>query len=183
MNFESIEEIYAYNDRVRENLIAMVGDLSEEDEKLPTENGKWDVAKMVEHLAVVEGGMMSISTKLLTTAKDNGQKFTNAGLSENFIKGFTKVLEEDPKLEAPQRVQPEGGKPIAESLEMMKLNREQLNTLRPMFEEFDGTELTFPHPYFGPLTAIDWLALIGGHEERHTAQIAKILRKENAAEA
>ena len=183
MKFESVAEIYEFNDSARKRLIGMVGELSAEAEKLPTENGKWDVAKVVEHLAKVESGMMSIAMRLLTAAKDQGLKFSGVALSPNFVEQFEKILEEDKRLEAPGVVQPEGGKPISESLAAMDKNRQQLNMLRPMFEEYEGTKMTFPHPVFGGLTAIDWLTLIGGHESRHTDQIERILSRGNAAEA
>ena len=183
MNFETIGDIYEYNDNVRARLIDVVGNLSDEDAKLPTENGKWDVAKVVEHLAKVESGMMSISMRLLTAAKDQGLKFGGVRLSPEFVEKFEEILEEGQKLEAPGVVQPEGGKEISASLEAMEANRQQLNMLRPMFEEYEGTKMTFPHPVFGGLTAIDWLVLVGGHESRHTDQIERILTRKNAAEA
>ncbi|NNE65356.1 MAG: hypothetical protein HKN33_02220 [Pyrinomonadaceae bacterium] len=55
--------------------------------------------------------------------------------------------------------------------------------MKPLFEETNGTVLSFPHPAFGKLTAIDWLVLIGGHENRHTSQIERILSARNAAKA
>ena len=53
----------------------------------------------------------------------------------------------------------------------MENSRERLNELRPLFEEFDGDTAKFPHPYFGDLSAVEWLVLLGGHEERHLKQI------------
>jgi len=40
-----------------------------------------------------------------------------------------------------------------------------------LFETNDGNQNKFPHPYFGDLSAIEWLVLIGGHEVRHLRQI------------
>ena len=39
----------------------------------------------------------------------------------------------------------------------------------------------FPHPFFGELSATEWLVLLGGHEARHTAQIERILSGIRAA--
>ena len=59
----------------------------------------------------------------------------------------------------------------------MKLDetRKSLEDLRPMFESVECSEFKFPHPFFGDLTAHEWLALVGGHELRHTQQIERIL--------
>jgi hypothetical protein len=46
----------------------------------------------------------------------------------------------------------------------------------PQFEASSG-EATFPHPYFGEMTAVEWLILAGGHEKRHTDQIRRLLDK------
>jgi hypothetical protein len=42
---------------------------------------------------------------------------------------------------------------------------------------FDGDTHKFPHPYFGPLSAVEWLVLLGGHEARHLQQIKNIAGK------
>lgn len=180
MQFESIADVYTANDKVRERLINIVSNLNEEQENLPTENGKWTLGAIVEHLAKVEGGMMQIAHRLLSKAEAEGK--TSDGsmkLSQSFIVAITKVETEKQKLQAPEIVQPEGGKPITESLEIMKQTRAKLNEMKQMFETVEGTTHTFPHPAFGGLTAQDWLALIGGHEARHTAQIERILAQEN----
>ncbi|MDH3494181.1 MAG: DinB family protein, partial [Acidobacteriota bacterium] len=72
MKFESIDEIYVANSNVRKKLLDLIAGLSAEDGDLPTENGKWTVSKIVEHLSKVEDSMMRICRKLLTKAKEKG---------------------------------------------------------------------------------------------------------------
>ena len=176
MQFETIADVYAANEKIRENLISNVSKLTEEQENLPTENGKWTLGAIVEHLAKSEIGMMRICYKLLSKSEAEGK--TSDGLvkiSQNFIQETKKASEENQKFDAPEVAQPEGGKPIADWLKVLKQNRIKLNEMKPMFENFDGTAHTFPHPAFGAMTANDWLVLIGGHEARHLAQIKRIL--------
>lgn len=180
MNYKTIAEVYAANDDIHKKLVNIVSNLTEEQENLPSENGKWTLGAIVEHLSKAEGGMMQICHKLLSKAEAEGK--TSDGsmkLSQAFVDGITKAEAENQKFEAPERVHPEGGKPITHSLAVMEQNRTKLKEMQPMFENFDGTLHTFPHPAFGAMTANDWLALIGGHEARHTAQIERILAKEN----
>jgi hypothetical protein len=176
MNYKTIADVYAANDKIRERLLEVVSNLSGEEENLPSENGKWTLGAIVEHLAKVEGGMMQICHMLLGKAEANGRTGDGSvSLSPSFIEGAAKAQTEQLKFEAPEMVRPEGGKPIADSLQMLAETRRKVNAMRPRFEAVDGTAHTFPHPAFGDLTAHDWLVLIGGHEARHTAQIERIL--------
>jgi hypothetical protein len=59
----------------------------------------------------------------------------------------------------------------------MEDNRKKLEELRPMFEAWDSENFKFPHPHFGDMSAIEWLSLIGGHEERHLRQIERLLEQ------
>lgn len=172
--FRNVGEIYEANDRVRARLIDLVKDLSDEDAARLTEKGDWTVAHIVEHLALAEEGMGKVAGHLLKKAEENGAVSDGSvSLSENLIG----KLEEwrTYKGEAPDMVKPTGERSIEESLAAMEENRARLNGLREMFEKVEGTKFTFPHPLFGPLTAQDWLALVGGHEARHVGQIEKIL--------
>ena len=184
MKFESIDEIYVANSNVRKKLLDLIAGLSAEDGDLPTENGKWTVSKIVEHLSKVEDSMMRICRKLLTKAKEKGLAADRSvKISEHFIDSLRGVVSEGTRLEAPAIVQPEGGQSFAESVVMLESTRKELERMRGMFDEWDSTAFSFPHPAFGALTALDWLVLIGGHESRHVAQIERILARKNAAKA
>ncbi|MCO6509711.1 MAG: DinB family protein [Aridibacter famidurans] len=174
--FSTVGEIYEANDRVRERLLSVVSGLTEEQEALRTEKGDWTVAAIVEHLAVVEEGMAKIANRLLKKAAEAGQASDgSAKISERTVE---KAAEWNRgRFEAPDMVLPTGAVPVAESVAKMMVNREKLIELKETFENVDGTGFTFPHPMFGPLTAQEWLALIGSHETRHVTQIEKILNK------
>jgi uncharacterized damage-inducible protein DinB len=178
MQFETIADIYAANDKIRQKFIETVSDLTEDQENLSPGNGQWTLGEIVEHVAKVDRGMTQICHRLLSKAEAEGKTSDgSAKLSKTFVDGITKVETEEQKLVAPEVVQPEGGKPVADSLAMLKENRVKLDGMKTMFETVDGTTHTFPHPAFGPLTAQDWLALLGGHEMRHTRQIKRILAR------
>lgn len=174
--FSTVTEIYEANERVRERLLSVVDGITAEQEALRTEKGDWTVAAIVEHLAVVEEGMAKIANRLLKKAADAGQASDgSAKISERTVE---KAAEWNRgRFEAPDMVRPTGAVPVAESVAKMMVNREKLIELKETFENVDGTGFTFPHPMFGPLTAQEWLALIGSHETRHVTQIEKILNK------
>ena len=173
---KTIADIYAANDKVREQLKNTVSDLTDEQSSTLPDGEKWTIAHFIEHIAIVENGMAKISAKLLTQAKAVGkQSDGTAKLSESFAQKATEIR--DQKLEAPEIVRPTGNQTIAESLKQMEENRRMLEELRPLFESVECSDFTFPHPAFGALTAHEWLTLIGGHEARHLRQLENVMAK------
>lgn len=176
MNYRSIREIYAGNDEVREKLKKTLGRLTDEQSSSLPEGEKWTIKQIVEHLAMVEDGMTRICSKLLAKAQTDG-KLSNDRL--NIPASFDEKSAEIAriKVEAPERVHPSEGKTIAESLAKMDETRIRLNDMQPLFETYDCTTYKFPHPFFGDISAAEWLILLGGHEARHIRQIKNLLEK------
>lgn len=176
MNYQTISDIYEANDRVRAKLKATVANLPEDVAGALPEGEKWTVKDFVEHIAIVDEGIMRISAKLLNAAKENGKQSDGAArISEDFVQKAAGAR--DVKLEAPERVRPTGTKSITESLAKMDETRQKLEELKPLFESVECSDFKFPHPAFGDMTAHDWLALIGGHEARHLKHIERVLEK------
>lgn len=167
----SVADAFASNDKVREKLIALVGQLTPEQASLrDVSQDKWSIAEIVEHVSIVEAGIAGLCGKLLAEAPAAGGRIR---LSAEFLDGGEKSM--TAKWAAPERVRPTGTKTISESLAAMDETRVKLEELRPLFEQFDSSNRTFPHPYLGELTAAEWLCLIGGHGARHMRQIKRIL--------
>lgn len=174
MSNQTIADIYAANDKIHDKLKITIANLSDEQLAYLPDGEKWNVAHIVEHIAIVKDGMSKISAKLLTQAQAAGKTSDGkAILTENFA---TKAAEaRQLKFEAPDRVRPTGNLTINESLAKMEESNQALEKLRPLFETVECSDFKFPHPFMGELSAHEWLALVGGHEARHTAQIEKIL--------
>ena len=177
MNNQTIGDIYEKNDAIRRELIETISNLPDERASVLHDGEKWTIAEFVEHIAIVENGMTKISAKLLNAAQSAGANKADgkAVFSENFVKKAAQMR--DAKFEAPDRMRPTGRQTVAESLEKMEQTRRELDELRPLFETVEASGATFPHPFMGDLTAHEWLALVGGHEARHLAQIKNIVAK------
>jgi hypothetical protein len=176
MNNQTISDIYAKNDAIREKTKQLMTALTDEQKTFLPEGEKWTIAEIVEHIAIVQDGMTKISAKLLNQAKAAGKTGDGtARLSENFA---TKAVEaQQLKFEAPDRVRPTGNQSIEDSMKKMDETRSALEDLRPLFESVECSDFKFPHPFMGDLTAHEWLALIGGHEARHLRQIENRLNE------
>lgn len=176
MNFQSIDEIYTANDEAREVLKALLGEISDEEAGRLADGERWTVAQIVEHIVTVNDGVFRICRKLLGKAKEAGTPASKTlNVSDAFLDRSVEVHQV--KLQAPERVHPTGSVTVEESLAKLDENRRQMDELRPLFAEFDGDTAKFPHPYFGEISAVEWLIMAGGHEARHTNQIRNVLEK------
>ncbi len=176
MSNQTIADIYAANDKIREQFKQTIENLPDEKVNLVPDGEKWSITHLAEHIAMVEEGMAKISAKLLTKAQAAGvQGDGTAKLTENFT---TKAAAaRDVKLEAPEQLVPTGSRTIEESLAKMEETRGRLEELRPLFESVECSEFTFSHPFLGELTAHEWLTLIGGHGARHLRQLENLMSK------
>ena len=177
MDFYSISDIYVENDRVRAELKRVLAGITDEAANLLADGEKWTVAQVVEHISIVDEGASKICAKLLgkgETSVSAAAGSEKPKVSGSFLKHYSTI--NDVKLEAPDRVQPTGAVSISDSLARMDANRARLNELQPRFETNNEGTATFPQPYFGEMSAVEWLILIGGHEARHTEQIRKLLK-------
>ena len=176
MNYQTISEIYEANDKIRAKLKAALAGVTDEQAEALPDGEKWTIKEFVEHIAIVDEGMMRICAKLLNAAKEAGkQSDGGAKFTEEFSQKMAGAR--DFKMEAPERVRPTGTKTIAESLARMDETNEKFEELKPMFESVECSEVKFPHPAFGDMTAHEWLALRGGHEARHIRQIVGVIEK------
>ena len=176
MERRSVEEVYERNELIRGRLNEVLGSLNEAQLNNLPEGEKWTIANVVEHVAVVESNMIRICAKLLGKAEAEGKMgHGSIANSASFKEKAAEVA--TLKLEAPEFVQPTCKKTIDESLEKMNENRSMLLKLKSQFEKFDSTGHCFPHPFFGDLSAAEWLTLIGGHKARHIKQIEKLAKK------
>ena len=176
MHFERIADIFAENDAVRADLKRLLAKISDDQAALILEGEKWTIAEIVEHISIVDEGASKICSKLL--GKPDGQRSQRVDAKPAVSEKFSMHLAEmnEVKLDAPERVQPTGAVSISDSMMRLDGNRKRLRELQPSFESAQN-EATFPHPYFGEMSAVEWLILIGRHESRHLTQIRKVLEK------
>lgn len=174
MNYETIDEIYEGNEKIRERLKALIASLSPEQLSASPADGEWNVTQIVEHISMVDEGAMRICAKLLAKAGE-ATSDGRAIIRDEFLQRAREGRAA--KLQAPDIVRPTGEKSIDESFAKLEQTREQLEQMRDAFKTVDGTGPKFPHPYFGDMSAQEWLALKGGHELRHIKQIERIVAK------
>lgn len=178
MRYTSIADIYSANQAIRDRLVQTINDITPAQATAIPDGEGWSIQHIVEHLWMVEFGTARICRRLLDAAKAEGKPSDGSfSLGPQFGERAAQIAVT--RVEAPERVQPTGDVPIAESLDRMKQTATDLDAMRADFEQFDLTGHTFPHPFFGELNAGEWLVMAGLHERRHTDQIARLAERLN----
>lgn len=174
MKYNSIADIYTAHTPVRERFLAVAKGISDADANALPEAGGWSIGQIIEHVAIVEEAMVRICSKLVSAAREAGRPSDGTfSLTDDFSDKASTIG--GTKVEAPERVHPTGDLAIAESLERLAASTAAIEALRDDLDAFDGTDHKFPHPFFGPVTAAEWLIIRTGHEHRHTNQIENLL--------
>jgi len=180
MIYNSVADICVANDDVRRRIVEQVESLNEAQQIFRPTEGAWSAAEIVEHLAIIEGNMVRLVSKLLGKVESEADA---PGTEPRSMPPFSlddyEAQVRDQKLVAPEPIQPRGAS-LNESLARLNETRAALNALRPRIELADGTRATYPHPFFGPLNLYQWLAFIGMHEARHLGQIEGLVKMMNA---
>ena len=178
MNYNSVEEIFESIDGARERLETSVREVAEGRDTFRAAPDRWCVAEIVEHLSIVEANVVKLCEKLLEKAEGEGRtRREGAPFAPVSLDEFAERARQ--KFTAPEQIAPTGSRPLSDSLAALRSSREALRALRPRIERVDGTALRFPHPAFGPINLYQWLLFVGGHEQRHLAQIETVKQSMN----
>ena len=135
---------------------------------------RWSAAELLEHLALAEANFVKWIEDGITAARAKGlgaeaREFT--ALPERIR---TVLGDRVNRRNAPERVQPKGGKTEAEV--WLAIGGIE-DALRRVLADADGlalSEVIVEHPSLGPLNIYQWVELIAAHRRRHVAQLQEI---------
>ena len=129
---------------------------------------RWSVADVLEHLSIVERGALMRVRALIQEAPLVDTPAALTPIDRDFIKNRTR------RLVAPDRIQPTGTVSVDAALAALEASRDELLAVLNEAEGRDLSKVTQTHPALGPLDGYQWIAIIGGHELRHSLQIEEI---------
>jgi uncharacterized damage-inducible protein DinB len=172
MTFRSLEALYSDKERVLGTLEETVRSLSDSQLAFRPSPEAWSVAEIVEHLAIVEPGMLKVVGSLLEKAvPPNGSspEAFEVTLDDGIRTGGTGKFKTRPE------AVPTGSVPAGESLQTLGAIQSGLRALRHRLAAVDVSSVKFPHRALGDLTLGQWCAFIGAHEARHLGQIRSVI--------
>ena len=129
---------------------------------------------VLEHIAIVEGRMSAALQRTIDEARANGvsQETDNAPILATL--GIDAYLDRTRKIKTSQAAQPKLGQPIDDIWRSLDETRASIRGLMTAADGMKLTDVTMPHPAFGPLHLYEWFAFVAAHEGRHAAQIREI---------
>ena len=132
----------------------------------------WSVAGVLEHLAIVEQRAVKIVADLVAAAPPIADG--SPGTIEPMVFDRTLLRDRTQRVMAPEMIQPTGRVSAEEAWASLEHSRVALIEAIRGGEGRDLSAVSRVHPRLGPLNGYQWIAAIGGHEERHAAQIDEI---------
>lgn len=167
---EERRELASLLEESHRGLVAAVAGLSDAQWCHRRSDGRWSVADVVEHLAMVEAGVPRfVQTQLLSSAPVEPNRTRDARIRSLSVNRSRAV-------EAPERVRPCGQWPTGpEALEAFSgLRRKLIDYVHSTPD--DLRHHAGPHPMLGSLDGYQWLLFLAAHTERHAAQIEECRR-------
>jgi hypothetical protein len=134
---------------------------------------RWSVVEILEHLAITEQRI----TRLVVDAAANLEPGEPPATAELPVPTMARLLDRTARVEAPERVRPQGTVSAANAWQQLEESRAALRGAVESAEDRNLTAVQRPHPLLGNLDLYQWVISVGGHEARHTVQI-----RETAAE-
>ncbi|AEB11106.1 DinB family protein [Marinithermus hydrothermalis] len=153
-------------ERSRREVLEVVEGLDEARFFRKPEPEAWCAAEVLEHIARVEDSAARVIRRLRRAV--GGEPLPQVRVAPGRFRP-------DGRAVAPEVVAPKGGLSRAEVLRMLGAARAFLLAEVHASEEVLEAPVTFPHPFFGALTALGWLRVAAFHERHHLRQLRRIV--------
>jgi hypothetical protein len=169
-----LQELADHIDRQRAELRAAVASIPADRLGAPPSENQWSVLGVLEHVAIVEGRVGAALQRTINDARANGigPETDDAPIIPTL--NIAPFADRTKKIKAPEQAQPKSGLSLGQVWQALDETRETMRSLMNAADGMKLTDVTMPHPVFGPLHLYTWFAWIGSHEARHAAQIREI---------
>ena len=168
------KEIVESISRDRLGLVQSVRALAPEQTDFRLSPGSWSIDDVLHHLALAE----EASAKLMAFLHERAGKESIGPDPEpdaSVVRSIDSLVQDaDRKASAPDRVMPRSKVEAPLALARLESARSRILESLEALSTFDGSKLTYRHPFFGELDLYQWLLIGGWHERRHTRQIERI---------
>lgn len=134
--------------------------------------GKWSTVQSIQHLGMIEGSVTKKLEGMFAQALTGGLP---ADPDDSSMLGaldkYNVPSRGGRRLDAPPPFHPETAPDFDTNWSSLLAVRQRTLAAYATVDGRDLTQVAFPHPYFGPLNAYEWLLLVGQHELRHFDQM------------
>jgi hypothetical protein len=171
-----LAEIVRYADDRRAELESAAGRLPYERWSERPAADCWSVAQVFDHLHLSESGIARLLAKRIARAKEAGLGLEQSDESMMRSLDWFPIID-GPKRQAPEIVVPRAEARAPEVHDALRRSRADLHAALRSGEGLALGEVTATHPVLGVINVYQWVLFVGQHEERHTRQVAEIVRR------
>jgi len=179
-----IAELFAYMDSTRASLFTCAQEMNASFASIRPRDGQWSAAENMAHLAKVERNVAEMMSRVISAAREQGIGPDTS--EESFINSLDawRVSEALTKLSAPERIVPEQGTTVGESIASLEASRARLKQLILDNSDIDLSAVKRTHPVLQEIDMFQWALFVAQHEERHRKQMERTIAEvtERAAE-
>lgn len=138
--------------------------------------GQWSVANVLSHLARTEGQVAALLQRRANVVPAVERAALPADGEVSIVASFdgAVVLDRRERVQAPEFAQPDLVQSPDAALRGLKRARARLEQVVFMADGKDLRPVRQAHFLFGELDFYQWVAFVGFHERRHTAQLREI---------
>jgi DinB superfamily len=158
----------AYLASTADELISAVTGLSPSQSAFRREPGEWSIVQVVEHLAIIEGRVHALISRLPEAAHADPDR--NEEQIDEFI--VQMLPRRTSRLQAPEAALPKGKCTLSQAIEEFARKRGKTAGLLETCSCLRGRVL--PHPIFVLWDGYQWILATASHTARHLAQIREI---------
>lgn len=135
------------------------------------EAGRWSVAEVVEHLALVERMVARVFRDAAEAGGDTSEETEASSFDPRVVTDRSRPVETIPPAE------PSGDLDGERAMEKLEDERQRFLDLVSSHDAEEWLEVRAPHFQLGVLDGLDWIRFLAAHESRHADQIAEIGRR------
>ena len=163
----------AYLTVTRDRLVDALKDLSDAQWNFKPYPERWSIAETMEHVAIVEARVQEIIKSMAQAPADAPDR--DVKQVDAFV--LVAVPMRHPRVKAPERISPLGGRTGRQALQDFLGNRARTVALLSTAPHLRSRVV--PHPILGPWDGYQWILAAGAHSARHTGQVLEVKEEPN----
>ncbi|WP_409340723.1 DinB family protein [Paenibacillus sp. MBLB4367] len=169
----AFHELEAYLDRKRADLLEALQTFGVHERGATEQEGGWTIVQIVEHLGLVERGVIREVSTLLDSSPANPDSSPESKRTD-MIGLFKAKGIIGRKNESPLWALPKGAMEYGQALERLSDIRSELKRFLPELASRETNSLVSMHPYGVELNVCQWLHFAAVHEAGHVLQVKRI---------
>lgn len=170
-----IQEVLDYLDVHRRQLLDTIASVPAKVRDTRPGEGRWSVAEVVEHLALIEQGIAGLLSRKVVEARANGVGADPE--TSSVVASFDhsdRVIDRTRKIDVPAVLRPSGSLNAEAGIRALEKSRAAMAAALRSANGVSLENVTQAHPVLGTMNMYHWMVATALHEDRHAAQIREI---------